>query len=112
MYTETALVSTVESGKPTAIASLVIPAGKWILIARAGFATNGNGIRTFNLNTTAGSSGIMASMNPLVSGVSRMTFSMAAEIGEETTYYLNALQTSGIDLAVSASRIDAVKVGV
>ena len=59
-----------------------------------------------------GSSGIMVSMNPLASGVSRVTFSMAAEVSEETTYYLNALQTSGTDLAVSASRIDAVQVGI
>lgn len=112
LYTETALVSTTETGKTTAIASIVIPPGKWILIARAGFATNGTGIRTFNLHTTMGSSGIMVSMNPLASGVSRVTFSMAAEVNEETTYYLNALQTSGTNLAVSASRIDAVQVGI
>lgn len=112
LSTSDPLVTTVESGVSTAIASITLPPGKWILNTIAGFSTNGNGIRTFNLNETQGSAGIMVSVPAVDYGVTRASFSTFVDISVETIYYLNANQTSGSSLTVSGSRIDAIQVGI
>lgn len=112
LKTEEPLASTVESGISTAIASITLPPGKWILNAIAGFSPNGNGFRSFNLNEVKGSTGIMVSMLPIDSGATRVSFSTFMDIDTETVIYLNANQTSGSTLSVNGSRIDAIRVGM
>lgn len=87
----------------TAITSIVIPAGCWILACGARFPSNATGRRVANISTTSGNSASHVSQ-PAVSGaVTQMNFTFITEVASNTRFYLNVWQNSGSTLSVPAS---------
>ena len=98
----------------TKCVQITLDKGFYIFLGMLAFDDNITGVRGINISTTSGDSGIAATrltVNACQSGQTRFqTFNLASVSSDNTTYYLNAYQTSGGNLNVVYSRLIAVKI--
>lgn len=94
----------VPTGTWTKILSLSVPsAGTYIAIARCRFADNDTGSRAINISTTSASTVIQQNSLANSSGVvTQLQCNYPFKTSSSTTIYLNAWQSSGAKLNVSA----------
>nr|AFN84596.1 conserved hypothetical protein [uncultured bacterium scaffold00056] len=86
------------SGTATAVASISLPAGSWVVIGSARFSANTSGYRRANLSATSGSTDVNVGMAPCPSGVTNIQVVREFVVTSPTTYYLNLAQNSGSTL--------------
>lgn len=93
---------TIATGTNTAVVSIGLTAGTWIIIARARFSANANGYRSINISPTSGDNGVHMQV-PAVSGaVTQLALTRIVSPTATTNYYLNAYQNSGSSLTMPA----------
>ena len=105
--TETHDTVSVASGTGTAICSVTLEAGTWLIEGNVAFASNGTGRRIADLATGSGSvsAGVIAQTGaevPAVSGgMTALHTGWFTKRTAQTTVYLNAYQDSGAALSVT-----------
>lgn len=93
---------TVQDNTDTAICSIELEAGVWLLIGSVRWESNTVGYRKINLYTTSGASDVHMTQTPTNGNVTQMVFPRIYEVSSTTTYYLNGLQNSGRPLKAIA----------
>lgn len=86
---------------PTAICSITLPAGTWVVVGYAQFHPNSTGVRTMNLHTTSGSNFRQVAV-PAANGYTVIQTTIVVKIAESTTYYLNVWHNAGTSLTMAA----------
>lgn len=90
------------SGTTKAVISMSVPAGKWLVIARARFAENSTGTRHINVSTASnGAATGGAEMNALSAGTSSLFYVTYWAGNAEATLYLLAYQNCGSALRIA-----------
>lgn len=105
---------TIATATSTAMASITIPKGTWIIQGIAQFQSNATGTRTINIWTTSGyNGGGIGAKGVTVSAVNGartdITTMQIVAHNSSVTYYLNALQTSGSTLNIN-TELKAVRI--
>lgn len=98
----------------TAITSVTLTAGTWILLGKVRFSADANGIRRLNIGQTSGANSIQV-QGPPTGGSTTTDMQVTAIVkatGDATTYYLNAYQTSGSTLTCPSGFGDLIAVQV
>ena len=103
-YNETAVSLPTATG--TAVTSITLEAGTWLITFGARFSTNATGERRACISPTAGSSDSNINAAPLSGAVTQIVRATIVHLDEERTYYLNLYQTSGSTLSAPASGIN------
>lgn len=99
----------------TALTSVTLAAGVWVVAGNASFAANATGIRTIDISATSGSisGSVLATtgvqVNASGSGLTALHTDHVIEVSSQTTYYLNVRQTSGGALT-SSGHLRAVRI--
>ena len=97
----------VQSDTGTAICSVTLAAGVWLVLANAKFAANDTGVRLIDLSSTsadvtdATATQTGSKVDACGSGATYLHTSFAISRAYTTTMYLNAWQTSGAALSVT-----------
>lgn len=87
----------------TAVVSLNLPVGTWVLTGRVRFSANANGFRQINITNTSGSNASNVRTVPVPDSVTQMSMTRIVSVeSSATTYYLNAYQNSGSSLTLTA----------
>ena len=111
-YGGTAITSNVPSGTSTAVRSLTLQAGRYIIWAQTAWGENATGRRnacigTESTNVNAGAAWAFQGASP--AGQTRQSLSAYVTPATATTYYLVLYQNSGSTLAMSAYGLYAIK---
>lgn len=85
---------------PTAICSITLPAGTWVVVGYAQFHPNSTGVRTMNLHITSGSNFRQVAV-PAANGYTVLQTTIVVKITESTTYYLNVWHNAGTSLTMA-----------
>lgn len=95
----------------TAITSLSLPAGTYLLIGYARFVNNDVGVRVINIDTIEGRANTVNTTDKL-NGDSFASLNtwVLETYNNTTTVYLNAIQSSGAALNVNSARLSAIKI--
>ena len=94
----------VASGTGTAITSVTLEAGTWLIEGSAEFAANSTGVRGANLHVSSGSTNFAQTgcrVNAASSGATDMPVQWVTKRTAQTTVYLNAYQNSGAALSTT-----------
>ena len=88
----------------TALCSISLEAGTWLITCAVRAPANSSGMRAANVSTTSGAADRHITQAPVVSGseTTQMRFSLIFQPTATTTYYLNAYQNSGSTLTYPA----------
>ena len=106
------LATSLTSGTSTDLRSVSLPAGKYLLIGQASFASNATGNRrlTIGVNSATIASGIAWEWVPAISGAStRINLTGYYEFSATTTVYLVAMQSSGSTVNIESSALKCIK---
>lgn len=93
----------IKTSTGTALCSISLEAGSWLLICEVRFASASGGVRRANCTSTSGSSSIECQFPGSSSGTAQLNFTKYATLSSTTTYYLNGWQNSGSNLTVNSS---------
>lgn len=93
---------TINSSTWTNVVGITLPAGTWLITARARFSANVSGYRCANITKTSGGSGIQILLPPASGNATQFAFEKIVSHTSTTNYYLNAYQTSGSQLTMAA----------
>lgn len=88
----------VESKKGTAVASLQLPKGTYVLTGGVRFAANGTGNRYLNISSSSGGATNQVNGFGNASLATQLNIAMCVKLNADTTLYLNAYQDSGSTL--------------
>ena len=109
----TAITSSVPSGTDTAVRSITLSAGKYLIFAHVAYPSNATGRRYTGISTSSTStiSGAVASDSrlPISDGQTRFTMCGYAAPTASTTYYLVCYQNSGSAETMALYNLYAVK---
>lgn len=108
----TQLATSLTSATSTDLRSVSLPAGKYLLIGQASFASNATGNRrlTIGVSSATIASGIAWEWVPALSGAStRLNLTGYYEFSATTTVYLVAWQNSGSALNIESSALKCIK---
>lgn len=102
---------TIASSTGTALASITLSAGSYVIVGKCRFSADANGVRRLNLSTTSGASSWDVSIPAGVSAMVDLQVTRILSLNASTTFYLNAWQNSGSSLTCAAGygTIEAVK---
>ena len=89
------------SSTSTAVCSISLSAGTWLVIGDCRFPSNSTGMRRLNITDTSGSGSIDVQY-PAGSGDVKVMMTEVVKPTATKTYYLNAWQNSGSSLSISA----------
>lgn len=103
---------TIPTSTATAVTSVTLDPGKWIIVGKVRFASNATGARRINISTTSGAGDIQFQISAGSAVQLNLQTTVIEEVTESTTYYLNAWQNSGGDLSCTANlgKIDAIRI--
>lgn len=100
----------------TECVQITLNKGLYLFIGMLGFSPNTTGVRGINISSNSGDVGDAATrmtVNACASGQTRFqTVNVMTVSNDNSTFYLNAYQTSGAALNVVYSRLLAVKIGM
>ena len=100
----------------TECVQITLNKGLYLFIGMLGFSPNTTGVRGINISSNSGDAGDAATrmtVNACASGQTRFqTVNVITVSSDNSTFYLNAYQTSGTALNVVYSRLLAVKIGM
>lgn len=97
-----AAARTVSNGTHTAITSLSIPAGSWVVYCSVRFPANASGRRQANLSVTSGSNSADWVTTPVNGAVTQFAFTKLISHTVAQTFYLNVYQNSGSSMSFQA----------
>lgn len=97
-----AAARTVSNGTHTAITSLSIPAGSWVVYCSVRFPANASGRRQANLSVTSGSNSSDWVTTPVNGAVTQFAFTKLISHTVAQTFYLNVYQNSGSSMSFQA----------
>lgn len=97
-----AAARTVSNGTHTAITSLSIPAGSWVVYCSVRFPANASGRRQANLSVTSGSNSSDWMTTPVNGAVTQFAFTKLISHTVAQTFYLNVYQNSGSSMSFQA----------
>lgn len=102
----------IASSTGTAVTSLTLTKGVWVIIGKCRFPANTTGIRRLNISTTSGAASIQVSANATTSSSTDIQVVRILNLTSNATYYLNAWQDSGGALSCPAGQgtLDAVRI--
>ena len=86
----------------TNVVSIDLTPGTWMITARCRFSSNASGYRCANITQTSAGSGIQILLPPASGNSTQLAFTKIVAPTANTTYYLNAYQTSGSQLSMAA----------
>lgn len=93
---------TIKTSTATNVCSITLGPGNWFIVCGVRFSSNSSGIRRVNLTTASADSDDQFQCSPVSGATTQINFTRVASPSEETTYYLNAYQTSGSSLTLPA----------
>lgn len=103
----------VSPSTPTAVCSISLEPGTWILFASFRAPSNATGYRIANLETSAGYNSCNYCVPAVNGNVTQGAFTKIVQLTSTTTYYLNVYHTSSAALTYpsgSTNYIQAIKI--
>lgn len=90
---------TIKTATGTAVCSISLEAGVWLVLCNVRWSSNSSGIRRCNFSTTSGSTDMNYQIGACA-GVCQIRWPTVVAPTSTTTYYLNAYQNSGSSLTL------------
>lgn len=100
-----------QNNTAASLCSVSLEAGTWIVIGWVRFPSNGTGSRAANISTTSGAADWQVSMAAINGNISQLLVTRIISVGTSSspaTYHLNAVQTSGGALSLSAGNDNGI----
>ena len=93
---------TIKTATGTAVCSISLEAGVWLILCNVRWSSNSSGVRRCNFSTTSGSTDINYQIGAC-NGVCQIRWPTLVAPTATTTYYLNAYQNSGSSLTLPST---------
>lgn len=97
----------------TALCSITLPEGTWLILGYVRFPSNSTGYRLVNINITSGSDSAHLMQSPISGAGTQMQIKSIAKVtASSTTYYLNCYHTASTALTMQAGASDGYINGI
>ena len=109
----TAIPTGISTKDTSALCSVSLSPGKWVVIGRVQFPSNSTGLRIVNIAMTKGSNWAQQSQNACDGTVTAMVVAAILTVESTTTYWLNAQHTASNVMLVmneGTSSLTAIKI--